>query len=204
MLASPGLAQEGLCDVAILEAEKRLMEASADPEAWLVLAESHRCAENFHSALAAYERALSVGAVHARVAERVESLSQARTEAYFRVPPPQPCIGSEAVSKVIQGASEDLQDCFAEVDPSREEEMRLAFDVVAGGAVANFKVQGKKLEAEEGSEPEVFLACVEDKILSLSFPVGSGKDPVPVSCPLRLRPAVDSIEPAEVPGAHPP
>ena len=41
---APALAQEAACELAVVEAEKRLMEASADVEAWLDLAESHRCA----------------------------------------------------------------------------------------------------------------------------------------------------------------
>ncbi len=195
---SPALGQDGPCDLAVVEAEKRLMEASTDAEAWLALAESHRCAENFHSALAAYERAVSLGAIHARVAERVTSLTEARNEAYFRVPPPQPCIGKKDVAVVVQAATEDLQACFSEVDPTRHGTLTLSFDVVSSGAVANFEVASEALESGEGFETEVLLTCVEEKVLALSFPVKSGKDPVPVSFPLRLKPSEDSTEPVEV------
>jgi len=201
---SPVFAQEGPCDLAVAEAEKRLMEASADAEAWLALAESHRCAENFHSALAAYERALSLGATRALVAERVESLTEARKEAYFRVPPPQPCIAKKDVALVIQSATEGFQSCFSEVGPQRQGELNVSFDVVSSGGVQDLVVATEDLESEEGFETEVLLSCVEEKVLALSFPVKSGKDPVPVSFPLRLKPTEDSSEPVEDPDATPP
>ena len=201
---APALGQEAACDLAVVEAEKRLMKASADAEAWLALAESHRCAENFHSALAAYERALALGAVHSQVAERVSSLTEARSEAYFRVPPPQPCVGKKAVTEVVQAATEDLQSCFAEVGPTRHGTLTLSFDVVATGGVVNLSVATEDLLSEEGFETEILLNCVEEKVLALSFPVKSGKDPVPVSFPLRLKPSEYSIEPVEVLDATPP
>ncbi len=203
-------AEPGGCDAAVQDAEQRLLNATRDPDAWLALAESHRCSEHFHSALAAYERAASLGASQEHVEERVSSLSRARNEVVFEVPEPQPCIGRDGVESVVASVQPGLQACLDAAEPLTEGEIQVALTVADSGSVVGLSVTSEAVSAEN------VLECIETELRALRFPAEAGKDAVPVafsvqvSAAVPISPAVQvspvegSTAPAGNPSATPP
>jgi hypothetical protein len=183
-------AEPGGCDQAVQDAEQRLLNATRNPDAWLALAESHRCSEHFHSALAAYERAASLGAAREHVEERVSSLSRARNQVVFEPPEPQPCIGRDGVETVVASVQPGLQACLDVAEPLTEGEIRVAFSVAETGGVVDLSVTSEAVSAE------TILACIETELRALRFPAEAGKDAVPVAFSVQVS-AAEQVSPAE-------